>query len=453
VSKLSKNLLIIFGLSLLIRIIYIYLLIPDDFNFRLEDQNIYTNIGLSIIQTGEFVHQTDSGFEIETERTPLYPAFLSVIWLLTDYNPWFVIFVQAVIDSFSCIVIGLIVAQVIPKALIAGGILSAFNMNMVASSGMILTDSLFLLPFSLFLLTTLIYLKNRNLSYMIFLSITLALSVLIRPVTYYMLPILPIVFLWYLVSKKESLAKVFLHIVMFLLIASILLSPLIIRNYQKFNTISITSQTGLHLSKYLTPLAIHFSKGKTYQEAVTEVNSKIEQSKQFEPIDNSNPFNVSSYESNIAINKLFDLGFTNIAYAWMVGSTLNLSSSGVMVMPWVRALPHKSFYHTEGSNFVNKVVTFVTDVESIKYIVVILIANLISMLMFVLKLFGVYAMLKNKDQYGGRWIVFFILGTISYFLLITGPVIGVKYMLPIEPLLTVLFIVGIKSAFNIRYKF
>ena len=65
-----------------------------------------------------------------------------------------------------------------------------------------------------------------------------------------------------------------------------------------------------------------------------------------------------------------------------------------------------------------------------------------SLFLFIVKLFGSYFLVKHSSQYGEGWTIFFVLGTITYFLLITGPVIGVKYMLPIEPLLTVLLVVG-----------
>ena len=218
-SVFVKQVLIIFGLALLIRVINLLLLIPDDFNFRLEDQDIYTNLGLSMLQTGDFVYQAGGSFEMETARTPLYPAFLSVIWFITDYNPLVVVFIQSIIDSLSCVMIGSIVSKVVPGSFsfTLGGILSIFNMNMVASSGMILTDSVFLLFFTLFLWATLTYLNKKNFKYMILLSATLALSILTRPVAYYLIPILGVIFIWFLFSQKEPLSKVILHILVFII--------------------------------------------------------------------------------------------------------------------------------------------------------------------------------------------------------------------------------------------
>jgi hypothetical protein len=431
------------------RMFNFFFLIPDDFNFRSEDQDIYVNLGLSMLQTGDFVRQEVNDFYVETARMPLYPAFLSAVWSLSGYNPWIIIFLQLVIDALSCVMIGLIVSQFVSGSFILGGVLSTFNMNMIASSGMILTDSLFLFVFTLCLYAILIYLNKKELKYMILLSIMLSLSVLTRSVSYYLIPIFGVALLWYLISNNVRITKLFVHITTFVLIVAVLLGVLVNRNYQQFGTIEITSQSGVHLSKYLVPLVIHFSEGKTYSEAATEVTSMAKHCKSSSLVNNKiDAFKLSHCESRIAIDRLLDISTVKITYAWLVGSVLNLSSSGVMVTPWLRSLPHQSFYNTPGDTFVHKIVTFITDAGSIKYIVATLISNLISFLMFILKCFGAYLMVKNRRHYIGGWGVFFVLGTIFYFLLITGPVLGVKYMLPIEPLLTILLVIGIRGVIN-----
>ena len=93
----NKSILIVFFLALIVRLVNLFLLIPDDFNFRLEDQDIYVNLGLSMLETGEFVYNSDNIYITETARTPLYPVFLSAIWNLVGYNPWAVVFIQSII--------------------------------------------------------------------------------------------------------------------------------------------------------------------------------------------------------------------------------------------------------------------------------------------------------------------------------------------------------------------
>ena len=438
----SKNILIVFFLALIVRIVNLYFLIPDDFNFISEDQDIYVNLGMSILETGKFVYNNDGIYTIETARMPLYPYFLSGIWGMVGFNPLVVIFIQSIIDSITCIIIGLISTKIVPRTFLLSGIVSAFNMNLVVSSGMILTDSLFLLFFTLFLWLTIFYLKEKRLKYLILLSLLLSISILTRPVPYYLIPILGFVFLWFLIFEKKTFNTIFLHILVFLSCSSILLIPLLDRNYSKFDVVSITSQSGLHLSRYLVPLAIHFSEGVSYEEAVNEVTDRVKLSKQSGHIDENNPFKESYYESKVSIERLFELGILKTTYSWIVGSTLNLASSGVMTMPWVRSLPHNSFYNTPGENIIQKIAVFISDADSLKYLLVVIIANAISLILFIVKLFGVYFLVNMPYRYGGKWIVFFILGVIFYFLLITGPIIGVKYMLPIEPLLTILLTIG-----------
>ena len=154
----AKSISIVFFLALAIRLVNLFLFIPDDFDFRLEDQGIYVNLGLSMLETGDFVHNTGNSYVVETERTPLYPAFLAIIWSVFGYNPWAVVIVQSILDSITCITIGLTSSLIAPRAFLLGGVLAAINMNLVVSSGMLLTDSLFLLIFTLFLLFSIIYL-------------------------------------------------------------------------------------------------------------------------------------------------------------------------------------------------------------------------------------------------------------------------------------------------------
>jgi len=446
-----KSILTLFLLALTVRLIYLFFLISDDFNFRLEDQDIYVNLGLSMLERGEFVYNSGGTYVVETARTPLYPTLLAMVWSVVDYSPWAIVFIQSVIDSITCVVIALLVSSVLPRMFLFGGVLSVFNMNMVAASGMILTDSLFLLLFSLFLWITLLYIKERRVSYMVTLAGLLGLSILTRPVAYYLIPILGAVFLWFLIANREPLMRVVSHVTLFFLTTMMLLYPLVDRNQKQFDTIAITSQAGLHLSQYLVPLAIHFSEGVSYAEGVKEVADRINGVKpeQYgsDPIkfDPNNPFEVSRFESKIALDRMVELGLPKIAYAWFIGSSLNLISSGVMVMPWVRALPHRSFYNTPGDNIFDKIITFVSDRESLKYLLVVAVANLVSLLLLFVKLIGAYFLLKQPSKYGGGWVAFFVMGMIAYFLLITGPVIGVKYMLPIEPLLTLLLVIGVNG--------
>ena len=441
----NKNAAVIFFFALAVRIINLFFLIPEGFDFKLEDQGIYVGLGLSMLETGNFSYNNGDGYTIETERTPLYPFFLAFVWDIAGYNPWAIVFIQSLIDSISCVIIGLISSLFVPKAFLLGGLLSAINMNLVVSSGMILPDSLFVFLFTLFIWFSISYLNSQKIKYLIYLSLALSLSILTRPVAYYLIPILGFIFLWFLFLKGYSLKAIALHILVFFLTTSILLVHLISRNYEKFETISITSQSGVHLSGYLVPLTIHFSEGKPYLEAVDEVKEMIDNYESDRYIDKyeSNPFEVSRYKSKISITRLLEIDSTKIAYSWLLGSTLNLISSGVMVMPRIRELPHRSFYKTPGESIVKKVINFISSADSLIYLVVVAIANIVSLFLFLIKLIGCYSLVKNPSQYKGRWVVFFIFGIIAYFLLITGPIIGVKYTLPIESLLTVLLVIGL----------
>ena len=94
----NKNAAVIFFFALAVRIINLFFLIPEGFDFKLEDQGIYVGLGLSMLETGNFSYNNGDGYTIETERTPLYPFFLAFVWDIAGYNPWAIVFIQSLID-------------------------------------------------------------------------------------------------------------------------------------------------------------------------------------------------------------------------------------------------------------------------------------------------------------------------------------------------------------------
>ena len=71
---------------------------------------------------------------------------------------------------------------------------------------------------------------------------------------------------------------------------------------------------------------------------------------------------------------------------------------------------------------------------------IIVVGSLISLFFLVVSMFGLYKMLR-LPQLGkrGREIVLFSSFVVIYFMAITGPIVGVKYRLPIEPIMTMFF--------------
>jgi len=74
------------------------------------------------------------------------------------------------------------------------------------------------------------------------------------------------------------------------------------------------------------------------------------------------------------------------------------------------------------------------------YLLIITVGTIISLAFTIITIFGFYKMIKSKKLYSQNKEVFtFLLFVVIYFMAITGPIVGAKYRLPIEPIMTVFF--------------
>jgi hypothetical protein len=154
----------------------------------------------------------------------------------------------------------------------------------------------------------------------------------------------------------------------------------------------------------------------------------------------NNPFKNSDYKMQVAKEARLDLGFLNMLHAWSVGTAINLLAPSAAYAPEIRAMEHPSFYATPGDGAIEKLLNYVTNTDGLLYLSIITIATIISLVFLIISMFGFYKMTKP------RWferqniaILLFSLFIIIYFMAITGPIVGVKYRLPIEPIMTMFF--------------
>jgi hypothetical protein len=98
----------------------------------------------------------------------------------------------------------------------------------------------------------------------------------------------------------------------------------------------------------------------------------------------------------------------------------------------VRALPKPSFYNTPGAGLWQKARVYLFD-DPGRYQLV-LVAGALAMVPFLaLEAIG-FVMLARASP----WAAAFAAAVIAYFLLISGPVAGPRYRMPMEPVLIVL---------------
>ena len=142
-KKIVKDSLFIFLLALLTRTVYNFIFVELEYLVT-EDQALYIQLAKQFSITGFL--------GVDTERMPGYPLFLSSIYFFLDDKIWNVVVIQSLLDSISCVMVALMAQSIFSKGFWTAGVLSAINLNMIILSASLLTDTLFLFLFILFVL-------------------------------------------------------------------------------------------------------------------------------------------------------------------------------------------------------------------------------------------------------------------------------------------------------------
>jgi hypothetical protein len=155
----------------------------------------------------------------------------------------------------------------------------------------------------------------------------------------------------------------------------------------------------------------------------------------------NDPFKNSSYQMQAAKGLLTELGLLNMLQAWTVGAIINLISPSVAFAPIVREMDHPSFYATPGDGAIEKLFNYIVNTNGLLYLSIMIVGTIMSLVFLIFTMLGIYRMIKSRwfVEIGNREALIFFLFVVIYFIAITGPIVGVKYRLPIEPIMTVFF--------------
>ena len=435
--KIVKDGLIIFFLALLVRVGYAFLFVEPEYLFT-EDQTLYIKLAQQF---------PDSGFlGLTPERMPGYPLFIVSIYSIFGEVIWSVILIQILLDSISCIMIATIAHLLFDKGFWIAGVLSSINLNMVILSSTFLPDTLFLFLFILFLFSFSQYLQNKNIRWFFLLTLFISLATLVRPSSYYLLPILLIGLVGWRLWERDTVIKISKLVALYLLVVGTLLGSIHQRNYQQYGSIALASNTGSHLLNWVVPATYQYSGQGSYQEGQKLAREKLAFVLQNDHLERlpSNPFASSSYQANVGKELLFEFGFMNILKAWVVGSTINLLAPSVAYAPALRAMEHPSFYETEGSGIVDKLLQYIKNSSGLLYLSILAVGTIISIIFTILSLLGLFKIFSSVSLVTTTSLILLV----CYFLAITGPIIGVKYRLPMEPIL-LLFVVNFLTRFRL----
>ena len=242
-KKKVKSLLLIFFLSLFLRLIFVGSFIGFSADPATEpepDAPQYEEIALNIIENGEYF-QMMSDIRFNAYRPPLFPVFIGGVYKIFGKSRVILRTVSTIISSLlPCFVFLIAIYLLDYRIALLSGIYTAFYPFYIFYSGLYLTETLFLSLFYASILCSIYMVDKLEIKISILSAITLGLASLTRPVTY---P-LPFFIVIAMVLKHGLNKNVIKNFMIFLITFIIVVSPWFLRNYIIFHKLILGDAHG-----------------------------------------------------------------------------------------------------------------------------------------------------------------------------------------------------------------
>lgn len=429
---------IVFLLALTVRLVFLAFVYDGPNSLHQPDSPAFEQPARGLVEYGVIgLPQMDGATpEPFTERVPGYILFLAAL-LIAWPSSIAVALVQAVLDSITCVAISAFARQVAPRLGPAAGLVAALAPNMVIQSSQILSDSLFLLPFTLFLTASLRATSQPLLRHAALAGLWLGIATLIRPVPWILIGLMPVVLA---VMVRGWRHRIKLAATM-LSVALITITPWLARNAIVAGHWQLASQTGVHALYWVVPLTREYGAGTSPDQTKALMNERLSarlaaQGRSALP---ENPFEASSIMNVVAKEALLESGVMVMARAWVTGAVVNLLSPAIVAAPPVQHMARPSFYDTAGGTIGAKMANYMAAAASTSYFWVMAAGLVGTALARLLQLAGLVAAMRGGWS---RQALVISAVVFLYFLAVTGPITGVKYRLPLEPILVLLLAEG-----------
>lgn len=420
----KKLLYLALGVSALIRSVIFFLIYPDTSIITALDQRGYLDLADYLAQHRDF------GIGFGAERMPLYPLFIALCQLFSK-NLFFLLIIQNLIGIFSVYLlykVGLLISR---RLAIITAFLAALNLNFAVQSNTILTESIFYPVFTIFLLNLFQYSRTKDKFKIASAGFILGVSTLIRSVTMY-LP--PVIILYLIFQTRLQFTHKLRHIVYFLAVFAIVITPWMARNYTIYGYPGLTSQGSGHIIGWIVA-DVRQNEEKIDLSLAMQRSSQLweEKKKTFPERVRNNPFRLDKEAKKYGLEYLLSASPLSVAKAWFFGAMKNIFVPVTVELAYIFKMDWTHFYESPGTSAPEQAFNFIFRNKNKVYSTM-LITSLLTMLLF--RIVQVYGGWKFFNQ--DREIFWISCLIIAYFLIISGPVGYAKYRLPFEPILIML---------------
>lgn len=223
----TKTLLTVLLFSFLIRLVFVLILKPDGFYF--SDTRHYDNAALHLL--------AGDGFGDKYNRSPVYPIYMAIIYAVFGHSFVAVRFVESLLGVFLIWLIYHIARKSFnDKIAMLSAVIAALFPHFIILTGLLYSTNLF----TVFLAGSVYFMiksEERDfLRYIILSGLCAGLATLTIPAMFF---ILPFWLLWLMVRTERTAQFNFVKTVAFSAIIIATLAPWTIRNYQKYDRLTL----------------------------------------------------------------------------------------------------------------------------------------------------------------------------------------------------------------------
>lgn len=402
-----------------------------------EDSRGYLEYGVeftSRLWSGELVGWDWLGPALDYMPLHLWltTAVLSVTGTTGPLAP---VLLQGAMDAGNCVVIACLAGAVDRRLAIPAGWFAAFNPTLVVMAGLLYADSLFLLTCTLALFAAVAWLDRSEWRWAWLLGAAFGLAALTRAL---ILPwaVVTIVLLGLAAAARGRLGRrQIAQLAAMAGLTAFLFAPVLARNYDRYDTLALTTQGGGYVLVWLVPLTMEVNDGTPRQQGVDKMYARLDATRAADSTES--PFDRSARMISVGLEALWELGPVAIAKSWAFGAAINLASPAIIQAPALARLPRTGFYATPGETPFLKLWNFMFGNQNPTY-TWLLIAGCLGVAGFrAAQLYGLAAAARRHPA--ARVALIYLILWIGYILVLNGPIASPKYRLPLEPVLAVFF--------------
>jgi len=425
-SSINYPLLTLLTAGLILRIILYFSFNPSlhlDEVLRYDAEG-YHKLALQLLNHGTFrIPESD----LDTFRTPGYPFFIYLIYLLFGVKPHLILAAQIFINLASVYVIYLIGKKLFNERT---GLISAFLLCLepdhIYYEYSVLSDTLFVLFLLLSFLSLICFLKDQKPIFLIASSLLTGTASLIKPVIIYFPAVIVFILLIYAISgKKFNIWGVLKNSILFIMLSLLPVSPWLIRNRSLYGNLKLTSFTGYNLLNYNAAFTIKKNDSRSIDEIRKDLDSLVLITGNPEML--NNPFYKSGIQAEIAADYIKGHKFDYFK-AHLKGM-INIYLSMDFKPHLHRYFKTLDYTESKRGNFDKLAV----DIGRLKNMPP---GHIMAGILYAIMLFLYYL----TALYGGIWLflekrydlLLSLLAIILYFTILTGIVGMVRYKLPIS---------------------